>query len=169
VQPDAALVRKGVDGGTTPDQANWEGEQIKFEHIVPNCILSAVSKLTRIAAVVALALWGLASMHCKLEAVPGLEFLRSCCFADAASDGHKDCESDGCSAVEDGNYRAEEQNVSAPQPVLLPALLSTTIEAPLPGFEAHPFVAPTPPPELPRSWQFSFRTALAPRAPSLIG
>ncbi len=115
-----------------------------------------------------LALWGLATMHCRLEAVPGMEFLKSCCFTDSSSHGPTDCESDGCSAVEDGKYRAEEQNASAPHPVLVATLLSTAIEALLPELEAHPFTAAKPPPELPRSWQFSFRTALPPRAPSLI-
>ena len=128
-----------------------------------------MSKLTRYIALMVVALWGVASMHCKLEAVPGLQFLKTCCFMDSPSSSPKDCDSDGCSTVEDGKYRPEEQTASAPQPALILALLPAVIEVPLPAFEPHPFVAGRPPPELPRSWQFSFRTALAPRAPSHIG
>ena len=133
------------------------------------CNLCAVSKLARCFALMVLALWGLAAMHCKLEALPGMAFLRSCCFADSSSASPKDCETDSCGAVEDGKYRPEELNASAPHPVLVSALLLAAIEAPLPELMAHPFTVAKPPPELPRSWQFSLRAALPPRAPSLVG
>ena len=128
-----------------------------------------MSKLTGCVALLVLALWGVASMHCTLEAVPGMEFLRICCCADSSPAPPKDCETDGCCAVEEGKYRAGERTASAPRPVLVPALLSRAIEAPMPQLQAHPFTAAKPPPELPPSWQFSFRAALPPRAPSLIG
>ncbi|WCJ60332.1 hypothetical protein NXS98_04155 [Fontisphaera persica] len=112
-----------------------------------------------------LALYGLASMHCVLEGVPGFGFLKTCCFVDSAPPASQDCESDEC-AVENENYRAEEQNASAPQPLFILAVLSVAIEVPLPALECHAFVAGKPPPELPRVWQFSYRTALPPRAPS---
>jgi hypothetical protein len=127
-----------------------------------------VSRLTKIVALTVLVLWGLAAMHCKLEAVPGFDFLKSCCFVDSAPSSQEDCESDGCGAVEDGGYRVEEQTASAPQPPLILALLPIVIEAPLPELQACSFAACHPPPELPRGWQFSYRTALPPRAPSLV-
>jgi hypothetical protein len=127
-----------------------------------------VSKLTRIVALTVLALWGLAAMHCKLEAVPGLEFLKTCCFADSSTPSSKGCEGDGCGAVEDGNYRAEEQSAFAPQPVLFLALVARIIEAPLPEFPPYTFGTCHPPPDLPKAWQFSYRTALPPRAPSFV-
>lgn len=127
----------------------------------------AVSKLTKVAAVLALVLYGLASMHCILEGVPGFDFLKCCCFVDSGPSSPKGCENDSCSAVENGSYRAEEQTASAPQPLLLLALFSLAIEAPMPEPQVASLVASESPPELPKVWQFSHRTALPPRAPSL--
>lgn len=141
--------------------------RLKVEQFPPTCSLFAVSILTKAIALIVLALWGLAAMHCKLEGVPGFDFLKSCCFVDSAPSSAKDCESDGCGAVEDGGYRAEEQTASAPQPLLILALLSSVVEAPMPELQTHSFVVPKYPPELPKVWQFSHRTALPPRAPSI--
>jgi hypothetical protein len=128
----------------------------------------AVNKLTKAVAVTILALWGLAAMHCELEVLPGLDFLESCCFADSTSSSPKDCESDGCCAVEKGFYLAEKQSASARQPLLIVALLSPVMDAPLPEFPGIRFSEAQAPPELRRIWQFSCRTALQPRAPSLV-
>jgi len=125
-----------------------------------------VARLTKIASVLALVLYGLASMHCLLESVPGFDFLKSCCFVDSEAGKSKDCESDQC-VVENGDYRSQEQTVSAPQPPLLLALLSPVIEAPLPEPQVASLVASESPPELPKVWQFSHRTALPVRAPSI--
>jgi hypothetical protein len=140
---------------------------MNFEWSPPTCILRSVSKLTKVFALLTLALWGLAAMHCTLEAVPGFDFLKSCCFVNSPPSSPKDCDSDGCGAVEDGGYRSEEKTVSAPQPVLIPAVLSSVIEAPMPELQTRFFVASKTPPELPKIWQFSHRTALPPRAPSI--
>jgi len=114
----------------------------------------------------ALVVYGLASMHCILEGVPGFEFLKTCCFVDSAPSAPKDCESSEC-VVENGDYRAEEQSVSAPQPLLFLALLSSVIEAPLPEPQVASVVTSESPPELRKVWQFSHRTARSPRAPSI--
>jgi hypothetical protein len=118
-------------------------------------------------ALVVLALWGLAVMHCKLEVLPGFGFLKSCCFADSASSSPKNCEDDGCGAVEDGGYRAEEQNATAPQPPLILTLVSPELEEPILELAGACF-SDSQSPELSRFWQFSYRAALPPRAPSLI-
>lgn len=131
-------------------------------------MLNAVSKLSKAVALTVLALWGLAAMHCKLEVLPGLDFLKSCCFADSSASSPKPCESDGCGAVEDGSYRAEEQNAAAPQPLLILALISPMIEAPLPEIPGICFSESQAPSELSRFWQFSYRAALPPRAPSFV-
>ena len=131
-------------------------------------MLSGVSKFTKLVAMLALALWGLAAMHCTLEGVPGFDFLKSCCFAEAETAAPPDCESDGCGAVEDGNYRPEEQNTATPQPLLIVALLSSAVEVPLTELALCSATVSHPPPELPRVWQFSYRTALPPRAPSFV-
>jgi len=114
----------------------------------------------------ALVLYGLASMHCVLESVPGFDFLKSCCFVDSGADNSKDCESDHC-VVENGDYRAEEQLVSAAQPLLLPALLSPVIEVSLPEPQVASVFGSESPPELQKVWQFCHRTALPVRAPSI--
>jgi len=126
-----------------------------------------VSKLTKVVAMLTLAVWALAAMHCHLEGVPGLDFLKCCCFVEAASSPPQDCQTSTCGEVERGNYRAEEQTASAPQPLLLLALLSSVIEAPLPEPQVALLVASESPPELPKVWQFSHRTALPVRAPSI--
>ena len=131
------------------------------------CNLSSVSKLTKVVALTVLALWGLAAMHCTLEAVPGFDFLKSCCFVDSEPTSARDCGGDGCCAVEDGSYRSEEQTASVPQPLLILSLLSPVIEAPMPELQSQFLVASRIPLELPRIWQFSHRTALSPRAPSI--
>ncbi len=141
--------------------------RIRFEHFLSICSLYAVSRLTKPIALIVLALWSLAAMHCKLEVLPGFDFLKSCCFAESASSAPKDCDSDGCGAVEGGGYRAEEQTAVAPQPFLVLAVLFSTVEASLPEFLARSFVPSESPPELPKTWQFSLRAALPVRAPSL--
>ena len=115
-----------------------------------------------------LALWGLATMHCDLEQVPGFEFLVSCHSQDGAPQQDNDCESDGCSAVESGFYRIEEQASAVPVPLLMLSFLLPVWEAapPTPAPLSEPLICS--PPELPRGWQFSYRTALPPRAPSLV-
>ncbi|HRZ99979.1 MAG TPA: hypothetical protein P5055_04500 [Candidatus Paceibacterota bacterium] len=131
------------------------------------CILKGVSRLVKIVAMLALVLYGLASMHCTLEAVPGFEFLKTCCFLEPAPTGSQDCESDGCGSVEGGKYRPEERADFAPQPPLVLALFSSVIEAPLPEHQTALSLASESPPEIPKVWQFSHRTALPPRAPSI--
>jgi hypothetical protein len=139
-----------------------------FEQFLPLCILTAVSKLSKAVALTVLALWGLAAMHCKLEILPGLDFLKSCCFADSSPSSPKNCESDGCDAVEDGSYLAQEQIVAAPQPLLFPVWISPVMQAPLPELASACFSGFQTPPELARFWQFSYRAALPPRAPSFV-
>ena len=140
---------------------------MKIERFSPIRILRAVSKLTKMFAVLTLALWGMAAMHCTLEGLPGFDFLKTCCFVEAETAAPPDCESDGCGAVEDGSYRPEEQTAFAPQPLLLLALLSPVSEAPLPEPQAGSVVASESPPELLKLWQFAHRTALPPRAPTI--
>ncbi|MBL9207388.1 MAG: hypothetical protein JNN01_20070 [Opitutaceae bacterium] len=128
--------------------------------------MKTVARLTKVAAMLALVVYGLAALHCFLEGVPGFDFLKTCCFADSGAANTGDCESGDC-AVESGKYRAEELTVSVPQPPLLLALLFVAIELPLPEPQLESLVASESPPELPKIWQFYFRTALPPRAPSI--
>jgi hypothetical protein len=136
--------------------------------IPPLGILSRVHRFAKYVAMLLLVMWGLATMHCALEQVAGFEFLACCQHPDTVPHQDNDCSSDACAVVESGFYMIEEQA----SPVPLPGLGLSFV---LPLWESFP---PTPvprceppncsPPELPRTWQFSFRTALPPRAPSLV-
>jgi hypothetical protein len=139
-----------------------------IEQFLPPCILTGVNRLSQAIALSVLALWGLAAMHCQLEVLPGLDFLQSCCYADSSPSAPKHCESDGCDAVENGCYLAQEQNAAAPQPPLVPVLISPVIEAPLPDIPGQCFSDSKAPPDLSRFWQFSYRAALPPRAPTTV-
>jgi hypothetical protein len=115
-----------------------------------------------------MACWLAASNHCRLELVPGLSFLACCEQGDGAPLQDKDCETDGCAAVEGAFYKNED-----PQPpVSAPPLVALTTLLPLLSGEPSPVGCPinsdTIPLELPVTWQFSFRAAAPPRAPSLV-
>ncbi len=122
---------------------------------------------TRCAVVVLLALFGLARHHCALERVPAFKFLACCQHADRAPHEDNDCDEDGCAAVESGLYQMEENpTLAAP---LAPALGAAEWHEVVkrPAELARPGAAVSPaPPGLARFWQFQYRTALAPRAPS---
>jgi hypothetical protein len=113
-----------------------------------------------------------AGSHCRLEILPGFEFL-SCCQHSALEKSpthhEKDCEHDGCAAIELGFY----MQATPQQAPLKPLLLFVAWLVPLPhncqaGESACLVPASPSPPDLPRIWQFSQRTALPPRAPSSI-
>jgi hypothetical protein len=124
-------------------------------------------KLTKMIIVFAvLGLWLGAANHCRLENVPALKFLA--CNPQAKTAPHQDngCEQDSCATVEKAAFKTLKANVAARSPMLLlPATFVGTVrtEAQLDtSFEGFPAL----PPELPVTWQFSFRTAAPPRAPS---
>ncbi|HWI58969.1 MAG TPA: hypothetical protein VNZ22_17220 [Bacillota bacterium] len=127
-----------------------------------------MSKLTKVIAVVLLAFWGLATSHCALEQVTGLEFLACCQHPDQAPHQDNDCEQDSCATIEAGFYKVEEASTSAPA---LPLLFTWTVQqwVVAPATYSIPQFTPasSAPPELPRLWLFHHRTALPPRAPSL--
>ena len=117
-------------------------------------------------------LWVAASFHCRLEVLPGFEFLSCCQHADgqkSPTHHEKDCNDDGCAAIERGFYKPE-----TPQAAPLIHLLALNAWlSPLPEhaqvcvFDRLLTISSSPP-ELPRIWQFSQRTALLPRAPSFV-
>ena len=128
-----------------------------------------VRALAKTMAFVLLALWVPATMHCALETVPGLSFLQWCCGSDEAPQAAHDCSQDSCSAVESGFYKIEDNPTVAPGLAALLALTDSDgfVEPPADP-PPHSTPASSAPPELPRFWQFSYRTALPPRAPSFV-
>jgi hypothetical protein len=136
----------------------------KLARLTGSLAASNVSAMTRIRSIVTialLALWLPLMVHCQLETIPGLEFLQ--CASDSSQ--QTDCDGDSCCAVEKSHYKAEENSLtlSLPEVLFTPCLpvLATITTLPERGD-----VPTTAPPELPRCWQFVFRTASPPRAPS---
>ncbi|MBI2950074.1 MAG: hypothetical protein HYY23_20770 [Verrucomicrobia bacterium] len=114
-------------------------------------------------ALLIVAFWAPVSMHCKLELVPGLEFLQCETEAPAPSD----CDEDGCQVIESARYKVEEN-----QPIVSPFVFVMTASLTVPPIEDSArrpercATWTTAPPELPNTWQFVSRAALLPRAPS---
>ena len=132
-------------------------------------ILTPVKSLRILLTLLLVALWPLVTSHCSLEQMPGLEFLA--CADEAATAPHQenDCETDSCASVESGFYKTEDGRQVVPPPPLTPSAFLTEIllEAEQPA-AAGCVVFDSIPPELPKVWQFSLRTALSPRAPSFV-
>ncbi|HEU0010867.1 MAG TPA: hypothetical protein VFT34_13705 [Verrucomicrobiae bacterium] len=131
-----------------------------------------VKWLKTILVMAVLAFWLPATNHCRLELIPGLEFLDCCSHSadDQASEHHEnECADDLCAQVEDGLYKAETNHVVVDAPPasslgVLPVVLEQTLSP-----DRANFIRPeTSPPELPKTWQFSLRAAAPPRAPSVV-
>lgn len=115
--------------------------------------------------------WVLLTSHCKIEAMPGFEFLRCATdiHAPAESDSGGDpCKDAGCCSIESAQYHAPRQQEIAPVVVLdiIPADNFGVVEQLLTK-EVSPGILTAAPPDLRTSWQFLSRTALPVRAPSL--
>lgn len=125
--------------------------------------------LKNILFVLAAFVWLPMTSHCRLESVPGFEFLacltESSCHGEQSSEKPADA---GCCSVEKSEYKTEQFRVMLPSPHLLaissvPLLdLANTLPA-----EVSIGILTAAPPGLTTSWQFSSRTALPVRAPSL--
>jgi len=114
-------------------------------------------------------MWPLVASHCKLEQLPGFQFL-ACVEGEVdAGTTHQEsgCETDSCASLESGFYKTESGWLAVPPPpALLPPFLTTvSLEAVHP--ESDKILFETAPEELVVGWQFSLRTALPVRAPSL--
>ena len=134
--------------------------------------------LKRILVMAVLSFWLPATNHCRLELIPGLEFLDCCrhspdeqASAHHENSGHQenDCGDDLCAQVEDGLYKAESNQVAVEAPpASSPDVLFTLTEQMSGPEQASPERLNVSPPELPKTWQLSFRAAAPPRAPSPV-
>ena len=136
---------------------------VQVEHFLPMSSLVDVNWVRTVMVLATLALWLPATNHCRLESIPGLEFLR--CASD--TENGSDCDGDGCDTVEKGFYKIENDRPIVPAPVLVAIVSPAPLlaESPAPGLVNGQLTSA--PPELLKVWQFSFRTALLPRAPSI--
>jgi len=103
--------------------------------------------------------------HCKLESVPGLEFLTCLSDGDSHDKQSSDCE---CCSAEKSLYKTEKSHLTLPSPDLLPLASARVLDlASAPADEVSVGVLTPAPPELSKTWHFISRTASPPRAPSL--
>ena len=119
-----------------------------------------VSRLLQLIAVLLALLWLPITAHCSLETLPGLEFLE--CESDASK---KDCEEDACAQIERPSYKISDTETIVPEPQLaiwfeLIFPREVPVDSPQPSTAAPPEISP--------GWQFLFRVALPPRAPSFV-
>jgi hypothetical protein len=130
-------------------------------------LLSVRTFRTVIVVLLALA-WVPLTSHCKLESVPGLEFLRCACDTQADTKNGDPCRDDGCCALESAQYQSPRQQDITPIVVVATPPTETfgVVKQSLPP-EVSLGILTSAPPDLPTSWQFSLRTALPVRAPSL--
>ena len=115
--------------------------------------------------------WVLLISHCKIEAISGFEFLRCATEIHAPAESEKGgdpCKDTDCCSIESAQYLAPRQHELAPLVAFdfVPADQFGVVEQSLPK-EVSIGVLTVAPPGLPTSWQFSLRTALPVRAPSL--
>ncbi len=119
----------------------------------------------RIIALLMLALWLPVTGHCSLEAIEGLEFLS--CPSETPSSSH--CDDDGCQTIESATYRVQDNHADFAVTLLFLGCLHFQTVLTEPRGEIFSSSSLTlNSPELPQTWQFILRTALSPRAPSLV-
>ena len=115
-------------------------------------------------AVVMLALWLPAASLCLVECA-GFIVRGDCCPGE--SNGEADSGAHPCCLLASGNYKSDTHPplVVAPDALATAQVTSLIVDAPLDAEALKPSPSPSPP-DLPVPWQFSFRAALSPRAPS---
>ena len=136
----------------------------EFEQFLSSISLVFVKLRKMLMVLCVMGVWLLAVNHCILERLPGLAFLQ--CEGDKA--GKPDCADDSCATVEKATYKTESGKIAISAPsVLLANIFAAPVQAEQDNFD---FAGGTPAtaPELPATWQFSYRTAAPPRAPSVI-
>lgn len=124
-----------------------------------------MKQLRQIVGLVLLVLWVPLTSHCTWENISDLALFK--CSAEAAPQPEQksDCADDGCAQLETATYRNSDaqSDVTPPDFLALFQLLTVTVPA---GQTCA--AAVTVPPEISTGWQFAFRAALPPRAPSFV-
>lgn len=123
----------------------------------------------RVAAWMLLACWLPAVLHCALEVLPGFTSLQCCCGDAAPGTPGPAGSPDACASLESGFIKHEDEGVSRLILPVWPALIKGLVPEAGAATAAFVFTSlPASPPELPRAWQFFWRTAPQPRAPSSV-
>lgn len=138
-------------------------------HLALKAILMDVRSFAKAVAMLLLAFWLPVTMHCTLENLPVFSFLQTCCDEDAQPAAPHDCHADFCGDVESGSYRMEDNSTALPAIAwLLVNAVWVQVSEPPTSPALDPDQPEASPPELSRYWQFFQRTALPPRAPSIL-
>ena len=132
----------------------------------PTTIYVRVRRFNNTVFALAAFLWLPVSVHCQLESIPGLEFLRCADETPSSQNPAEDCSN--CCAVEKSQYRTKHVRLTIPTLDLLPLCFTPALSAAdnLP-VEVSLGILTAAPPQLRKTWQFASRTALPVRAPSL--
>jgi hypothetical protein len=111
--------------------------------------------------------WALVASHCRIAALPGMAFLQCSQDVHGSNESGDPCQDHGCCAVESAKYHAPRQQDLLPEVLvaILPPAFFEVVDHSLPT-EVSVGVLVAAPPDLPTAWQFIYRTALPPRAPS---
>jgi hypothetical protein len=123
--------------------------------------MCSVKRLLNLFGIFLALAWVPITSHCAWEDLPGFQLFQ--CATDAQQDS--DCEGDACVQVETASYKVSETQTYVPVPPFTVVDQISLLEM-LPA--QQPLPATAAPPQIPRSWQFSFRTALPPRASSFV-
>lgn len=136
-----------------------------FAFFEPFRIISPVRSLKTFLVLFLALSWVPMAAHCKIEAIPGFEFLS--CKSGDSKDGKNHCGDKGCCTFESSVYKNDTSLLnSAPLPAFLVSFELIPFEGVAPRRDLLFLKICLLPPELPTSWQFSARTALPVRAPS---
>lgn len=112
--------------------------------------------------------WLPVTSHCLLlESAGALDFLACCTHDEVATHHEDDCATDSCAIVESAQYKSSVQRVTIPLPAPQIAFQPPPqVPAGLAGPAGKTHQTDDALGRLPRTWQFSCRTALPPRAPA---
>jgi hypothetical protein len=110
-------------------------------------------------------LWLAMPVHCQIEAISAGAIFACVDEVDCSSEKDPGCEDDFCDSVESPNYFHQKAPVLGKAPLLAAVLLAEPTQAPLPEFEISHGSDSVP--LLHSGWQFAYRAAGSPRAPSL--
>lgn len=124
-----------------------------------------MKRLRQIVGLLLLVLWVPLTSHCTWENISDLALFKCVDDTEQSSEQKSDCADDGCEQLETATYRSSDAqpDVAPPAFLVLFQLLNLTV----PAHESCA-AATTSPPEILSGWQFTFRTALPPRAPSFV-
>ena len=114
-------------------------------------------------------LWVPLTAHCRLAALPGLEFLRCESHSQEGTEDHRSCDHCGCCALEQEKYssvRWDDLGIHLDGDLMV-AEQAPEIALGLPPETGGGQLSAAPPPEESVTWVFVLRLALPVRAPSL--